>query len=115
MSSFSIPRGAVPYRSRLGWLPASLALNLILAGVMTLGLAFSSIGLPTAQANPPKAQHPGHHIHHHHHHHPHHRIHYVFYRMTVYDIHAGAQKIYFNYPGPPAPAVTDVTAFATCP
>jgi hypothetical protein len=39
----------------------------------------------------------------------------VFYRMTVYDIHAGAQKIYFNYPGPPAPAVTDVTAFATCP
>lgn len=34
MSSFSIPRGAVPYRSRLGWLPASLALNLILAGVL---------------------------------------------------------------------------------
>jgi hypothetical protein len=39
----------------------------------------------------------------------------VFYRMTVYDIRAGVQKIYFNYPGPPAPAVTDVTAFATCP
>jgi len=34
MSSFSIPRGTVPYRSRLGWLPASLALNLILAGVV---------------------------------------------------------------------------------
>jgi hypothetical protein len=39
----------------------------------------------------------------------------VSYRLTVYDIRAGAQKIYFNYPGPPAPAVTDVNAFATCP
>jgi len=39
----------------------------------------------------------------------------VYYRMTVYDIRAGAQKIYFNYPGPPAPAVTDTGAFATCP
>ena len=39
----------------------------------------------------------------------------VFYRLTVYDIRAGAQKIYFNYPGPPAPAVTDSSAFATCP
>jgi hypothetical protein len=39
----------------------------------------------------------------------------VSYRLTVYDIHAGAQKIYFNYPGPPAPAVTDVNAFTTCP
>jgi hypothetical protein len=39
----------------------------------------------------------------------------VFYRLTVYDVHAGAQKIFFNYPGPPAPAVTDVNAFATCP
>ncbi|MFY9822835.1 MAG: LamG domain-containing protein [Thermoanaerobaculia bacterium] len=38
-----------------------------------------------------------------------------FYRLTVYDIHAGAQKIYFNYPGQPAPAVTDSSAFATCP
>ena len=28
----------------------------------------------------------------------------VFYRMTVYDYHTGTQKIYFNYPGPPAPA-----------
>jgi hypothetical protein len=39
----------------------------------------------------------------------------VFYRMTVYDVHAGAQKIYFNYPGPPAPAVTDTSAFSACP
>ena len=38
----------------------------------------------------------------------------VFYRMVVTDVR-GAQKIYFNYPGPPAPAVTDVDAFATCP
>ncbi|HEX3527566.1 MAG TPA: LamG domain-containing protein [Thermoanaerobaculia bacterium] len=39
----------------------------------------------------------------------------VFYRMDVYDYHTGTQKIYFNYPGPPAPAVTDTNAFATCP
>ncbi len=39
----------------------------------------------------------------------------VFYRMEVLDIRAGVQKIYFNYPGPPAPAVTDTDAFATCP
>lgn len=39
----------------------------------------------------------------------------VFYRLTVTDVRAGAQKIYFNYPGPPAPAVTDTAAFATCP
>jgi len=39
----------------------------------------------------------------------------VFYRMDIFDIRAGRQKIYFNYPGPPAPAVTDVNAFATCP
>jgi concanavalin A-like lectin/glucanase superfamily protein len=39
----------------------------------------------------------------------------VFYRMTVFDVKAGVQKIYFNYPGPPAPAVTDTNAFATCP
>jgi hypothetical protein len=38
----------------------------------------------------------------------------VFYRMEVLDSH-GVQKIYFNYPGPPAPAVTDTSAFATCP
>lgn len=39
----------------------------------------------------------------------------VFYRMEVFDIQAGRQRIYFNYPGPPAPAVTDTGAFATCP
>jgi hypothetical protein len=39
----------------------------------------------------------------------------VFYRVEVLDVRAGVQKIYFNYPGPPAPAVTDVNAFATCP
>ena len=38
-----------------------------------------------------------------------------FYRMEVFDVRAGVNKIYFNYPGPPAPAVTDVDAFATCP
>lgn len=39
----------------------------------------------------------------------------VFYRMEVWDVRAGEQKIYFNYPGPPAPAVTDTSAIATCP
>jgi hypothetical protein len=39
----------------------------------------------------------------------------VFYRLEVLDVRGGAQKIYFNYPGPPAPAVTDTSAFATCP
>ena len=39
----------------------------------------------------------------------------VFYRMDVLDVTRGVQKIYFNYPGPPAPAVTDSDAFATCP
>ena len=39
----------------------------------------------------------------------------VFYRMEVTDVKGAAQKIYFNYPGPPAPAVTDTDAFATCP
>lgn len=39
----------------------------------------------------------------------------VFYRLEVLDVRSGVQKIYFNYPGPPAPAVTDVNAFATCP
>ena len=38
-----------------------------------------------------------------------------FYRMEVLDVRAGVQKIYFNYAGPPAPAVTDSDAFATCP
>jgi hypothetical protein len=39
----------------------------------------------------------------------------VYYRLEVYDYHSGNQRIYFNYQGPPAPAVTDVSAFATCP
>ncbi|MEM9292235.1 MAG: LamG domain-containing protein [Acidobacteriota bacterium] len=39
----------------------------------------------------------------------------VFYRMEVFDVVAGVNKIYFNYPGPPAPAITDTGAFATCP
>lgn len=39
----------------------------------------------------------------------------VHYRMEVFDRQAGVNKIYFNYPGPPAPAVTDTDAFATCP
>jgi len=39
----------------------------------------------------------------------------VFYRMEVFDTVGLEQKIYFNYPGPPAPAVTDTDAFATCP
>ncbi|MEO8505355.1 MAG: LamG domain-containing protein [Acidobacteriota bacterium] len=39
----------------------------------------------------------------------------VQYRLEVLDVVGARQKIYFNYPGPPAPAVTDVAAFATCP
>jgi hypothetical protein len=39
----------------------------------------------------------------------------VFYRIEVTDVVQGEAKIYFNYPGPPAPAVTDTDAFATCP
>ena len=39
----------------------------------------------------------------------------VFYRMEVFDVLAGTNKVYFNYTGPPAPAVTDTSAFATCP
>ena len=39
----------------------------------------------------------------------------VFYRMVVFDVRTGTRKVYFNYPGPPAPAVTDTSAFATCP
>jgi len=34
----------------------------------------------------------------------------------VVEASTGITKIYFNYPGPPAPAVTDTTAFtAACP
>jgi hypothetical protein len=40
----------------------------------------------------------------------------VFYRLEVVQPATGITKIYFNYPGPPAPAVTDTTAFtAACP
>ncbi|MBW8873429.1 MAG: LamG domain-containing protein [Acidobacteria bacterium] len=38
-----------------------------------------------------------------------------FYRMEVFDTKAFQNKVYFNYAGPPAPAVTDSSAFATCP
>jgi hypothetical protein len=38
----------------------------------------------------------------------------LYYRLDVFDYPSGTQKIYFNYPGPPAPAVTDTDAFATC-
>lgn len=39
----------------------------------------------------------------------------VFYRMEVFDREGPAQRIFFNYAGPPAPAVTDTQAFDTCP
>jgi hypothetical protein len=39
----------------------------------------------------------------------------VFYRVEVTDVTRGETKIYFNYPGPPAPAVTDTDALAVCP
>ena len=39
----------------------------------------------------------------------------VQYRLTVTDVVAGAQRIYFNYQGVSAPAVTDTQALATCP
>ena len=39
----------------------------------------------------------------------------VHYRINVVDVPRGVSKVYFNYQGPPAPAVTDVLAFATCP
>ena len=38
----------------------------------------------------------------------------VFYRMEVLDVERGRNKVYFNYAGPPAPAVTDTVAF-DCP
>jgi|HubBroStandDraft_3_1064219.scaffolds.fasta_scaffold00418_3 hypothetical protein len=34
----------------------------------------------------------------------------VFYRLEVTDVRSAQTKIYFNYPGPPAPAVTDTSA-----
>jgi hypothetical protein len=39
----------------------------------------------------------------------------VFFRLQVTDVMTAKSKIYFNYPGPPAPAITDTTAFAICP
>jgi len=39
----------------------------------------------------------------------------VFYRLEATDVTSGESKIYFNYPGPPAPAVTDTDALAVCP
>jgi hypothetical protein len=39
----------------------------------------------------------------------------LFFRVEVLDVVGGAQRIYFNYAGPPAPAITDTAAFATCP
>jgi len=38
-----------------------------------------------------------------------------FYRLNVFDTVHFVNKVYFNYAGPPAPAVTDSSAFATCP
>jgi hypothetical protein len=39
----------------------------------------------------------------------------VFFRLEVTDVTSGTTKIYFNYPGPPAPAITDVNALDVCP
>ncbi len=39
----------------------------------------------------------------------------LHYSIVVFDLRTGAQKIYLNFSGPPAPAVTDTSAFATCP
>lgn len=39
----------------------------------------------------------------------------VHYRMVVTDVVGGAQRIYFNYQGVSAPAVTDTMSLATCP
>lgn len=39
----------------------------------------------------------------------------LFYRLEAFDVRAGVNKIYFNYPGAPALTVTDTDAFATCP
>jgi hypothetical protein len=39
----------------------------------------------------------------------------VHFRLEATDVTKGETKIYFNYPGPPAPAITDTRAFATCP
>jgi hypothetical protein len=39
----------------------------------------------------------------------------LYFRIEVRDVTRGVQRIYFNYPGPPAPALTDVNALAVCP
>jgi len=39
----------------------------------------------------------------------------VHFRLNVLDVPRGVQKVYFSYQGPPAPAITDTNAFATCP
>jgi hypothetical protein len=39
----------------------------------------------------------------------------VFFRLEVTDVMSANTKIYFNYPGPPAPAIADTSAFAVCP
>jgi hypothetical protein len=39
----------------------------------------------------------------------------VHYSITVYDLATGTQKVYYNFSGPAAAAVTDTSAFATCP
>jgi hypothetical protein len=38
----------------------------------------------------------------------------VYYQLNVTDVQSGTTKIYFNYPGSPAPAVTDTGAFGPC-
>jgi hypothetical protein len=39
----------------------------------------------------------------------------VFYRLDIFDEMTASQRVYINYPGPPAPAVTDTDALAVCP
>ncbi len=39
----------------------------------------------------------------------------LFQRIEVFDTDGFQNKIYFRYPGPPAPSVVDTNAFATCP
>jgi hypothetical protein len=39
----------------------------------------------------------------------------LFYRIHVFDVVNSTGKTYFNYPGPPAPAVADTDAFVSCP
>jgi hypothetical protein len=39
----------------------------------------------------------------------------VHFRVNVIDVPRGVSKVYFSYQGPPAPAITDTDALATCP